>query len=62
VGLDYRDYVVQDPKYFRPAEVDLLVADASRAREQLGWRPRVSFRALVEMMVQADLARYAAGD
>src|ERR671926_445540 len=62
VGLDYRDYVVQDPKYFRPAEVDLLVADASRAREQLGWRPRLSFRALVEMMVQADLARYAAGD
>jgi GDPmannose 4,6-dehydratase len=62
VGLDYRDYVVQDPKYFRPAEVDLLVADASRAREQLGWRPRVSFRALVETMVQSDLARYSAGD
>jgi GDPmannose 4,6-dehydratase len=62
VGLDYRDYVVQDNKYFRPAEVDLLVADASRAREALGWRPRVSFRALIEMMVQADLARYAAGD
>jgi GDPmannose 4,6-dehydratase len=62
VGLDYRDYVVQDNKFFRPAEVDLLVADASRAREALGWRPRVSFRQLVEMMVQADLARYAAGD
>jgi GDPmannose 4,6-dehydratase len=62
VGLDYREYVVQDNKFFRPAEVDLLVADASRARGALGWRPRVSFRELVEMMVQADLARYAAGD
>ena len=58
VGLDYRDYVVQDPKFFRPAEVDLLVADASKAREKLGWAPKVSFRELVHMMVDADLERH----
>jgi GDPmannose 4,6-dehydratase len=58
VGLDYRDYVVQDPRYFRPAEVDLLVADSSKATERLGWRPTVSFEELVRMMVEADLARY----
>jgi GDPmannose 4,6-dehydratase len=58
VGLDYRDYVVQDPKFFRPAEVDLLVADASKAREKLGWTPKVSFKELVHMMVDADLERH----
>jgi GDPmannose 4,6-dehydratase len=58
VGLDYRDYVVQDPKFFRPAEVDLLVADASKAREKLGWVPKVSFKELVHMMVDADLERH----
>jgi GDPmannose 4,6-dehydratase len=58
VGLDYRDYVVQDPKYFRPAEVDLLVADPAKARARLGWEPRVSFAELVQTMVDADLARY----
>jgi GDPmannose 4,6-dehydratase len=57
-GLDYRDHVVQDEKFFRPAEVDLLVADPSKAQRVLHWSPRVSFRQLVEMMVQADLARY----
>src|SRR5215204_5529008 len=57
-GLDYRDHVVQDEKFFRPAEVDLLVADPSKARDQLKWSPRVTFQQLVEMMVQADLARY----
>src|SRR5438105_2776318 len=51
LGLDYRQYVVQDPRYIRPAEVDLLVADASKARERLGWEPRVAFRELIEMMV-----------
>ena len=61
VGLDYRDHVVTDERFFRPAEVDLLVGDASKAREQLGWEPRVSFRALVEMMVEADLARHGGG-
>src|SRR5688500_7810140 len=58
VDLDYRKYVVQDPRFFRPAEVDLLVADASKAAELLGWRPRVSFSELVRMMVDADLERY----
>jgi len=58
VGLDYRDYVVQDEKFFRPAEVDLLVADPAKARATLGWAPRVTFEQLVEMMVNADLARY----
>ncbi|HKO16006.1 MAG TPA: GDP-mannose 4,6-dehydratase [Gemmatimonadaceae bacterium] len=60
VGLDYREYVRQDDRFFRPAEVDLLVADASRAHQQLGWWPRAGFRELVEMMVDADLARHAA--
>ena len=60
VGLDYRDYVVQDPRFLRPAEVDLLVADPSKAREQLGWTPTVAFNALVEMMVDADLERQRA--
>jgi GDPmannose 4,6-dehydratase len=60
VGLDWRAYVVQDPKFFRPAEVDLLVADASRAREKLGWTPKVTFRELVHMMVDADLERHRA--
>jgi GDPmannose 4,6-dehydratase len=60
VGLDYRKYVVQDPRFLRPAEVDLLVADPSRAHERLGWEPTVSFRQLVEMMVDADLRRIAA--
>ena len=60
VGLDYRDFVVQDDRFFRPAEVDLLVADASKARRVLGWAPDVTFEQLIEMMVQADLARYSA--
>jgi GDPmannose 4,6-dehydratase len=58
VGLDYRRYIVQDPRFFRPAEVDLLVADASEARKKLAWEPRVSFRELVAMMVDADLQRH----
>jgi GDPmannose 4,6-dehydratase len=58
VNLDYQDHVVQDPKFFRPAEVDLLVADPSRARNELGWEPKVTFEQLVKMMVDADLARY----
>src|SRR5690606_32074170 len=56
VDLDYRDFVVQDPKFFRPAEVDLLVGDSSHARTTLGWKPKVSFEGLVHMMVEADLA------
>ena len=60
VGLDYREHVVQDPKFFRPAEVDLLVADPTKARRELGWSPRVTFQRLVEMMVEADLDRHRA--
>ena len=60
VGMDYREYVVQDEKFFRPAEVDLLVADPAKARRVLGWAPRVTFEQLVEMMVDADMARYQA--
>jgi GDPmannose 4,6-dehydratase len=56
-GLDPKQYVTTDPEFLRPAEVDHLVGDASKAREQLGWEPRVSFRELVEMMVDADLER-----
>ncbi len=54
-GLDYQKYVVVDERFFRPAEVDLLVGDPSRAREKLGWKPEVSFEQLVEMMVEADI-------
>ena len=56
VGLDWREYVMTDPKFQRPAEVDYLVGDASRARRKLGWRPTVDFEGLVHMMVDADLA------
>jgi GDPmannose 4,6-dehydratase len=56
VGLDYRDYVVQDERYMRPAEVDLLVGDPSKARKQLGWQPETTFEQLVQMMVEADMA------
>jgi GDPmannose 4,6-dehydratase len=55
VGLDYRDYVVVDERFMRPAEVDLLVGDASKAHKVLGWQPEVSFSGLVEMMVDADV-------
>jgi GDPmannose 4,6-dehydratase len=55
-GLDWRDHVVVDPAFYRPAEVDTLLADASRARQELGWEPEVSFEELVRMMVDADLA------
>jgi GDPmannose 4,6-dehydratase len=57
VGLDYKDFVVQDERYYRPAEVDLLVADPSKARSILQWEPSVSFHDLVEMMVDADMER-----
>ncbi len=58
VDLDYREYVKQDEKFFRPAEVDLLVADPLKAEQRLGWTPKVQFAELVSMMVAADLARY----
>jgi len=56
-GLDYRDHVVVDPKFVRPAEVELLLGSPAKAKEKLGWEPKVGFRELVEMMVDADLAR-----
>ena len=57
VGLDWQEHVVQDPRYMRPAEVDLLVGDATKARAELGWVPEVDFEELIGMMVDADLAR-----
>jgi GDPmannose 4,6-dehydratase len=56
-GLDSKQYVKSDPEFLRPAEVDHLVGDATKAREQLGWQPRVSFKELVELMVDADVER-----
>lgn len=56
VGLDYRDYVRQDPRFMRPAEVDLLISNPAKAWARLGWQPEVSFRQLIEMMVDADMA------
>jgi GDPmannose 4,6-dehydratase len=55
VGLRWEDHVVSDPRFFRPAEVDVLIGDASKAREQLGWQPTVSFAELVAMMVDNDV-------
>jgi GDPmannose 4,6-dehydratase len=57
VGIDWQDHVRQDPALLRPAEVEHLIGDASKAQRELGWSPRVSFAALVEMMVRADLDR-----
>ncbi|NJL05865.1 MAG: GDP-mannose 4,6-dehydratase [Chloroflexaceae bacterium] len=56
VGLNYQDYVVQDERYMRPAEVDLLVGDPTKARTELGWQPEVTFEGLVKIMVDADVA------
>ncbi|GJQ34883.1 MAG: GDP-mannose 4,6-dehydratase [Anaerolineaceae bacterium] len=58
VGLDYKDYVVVDEKFYRPAEVDLLISDPSLARNKLQWEPAVTFRELVTMMVDSDMARH----
>jgi GDPmannose 4,6-dehydratase len=55
VGLDWKDFVKVDPKYFRPAEVDLLLGDPSLAKAKLGWQPRVTFKELARLMVEADL-------
>ncbi|HEY2898394.1 MAG TPA: GDP-mannose 4,6-dehydratase [Gemmatimonadaceae bacterium] len=60
VGLDYRNYVKQDARYMRPAEVDLLVADPSKAEALLKWTPKISFEQLIGMMVEADLTRHRA--
>ena len=57
VGLNYEDYVVIDPQFIRPAEVDLLLGNPAKAREKMGWKPEVSFEQLVAMMVDADMKR-----
>src|SRR5437660_1173370 len=61
VGLDWQRHVVKDPAFFRPAEVDVLVGNPARATKVLGWKPTVSFRALVEEMVDGDLERLRLG-
>ena len=61
LDLDWQQYVVQDPKFYRPAEVDLLVGDATKARQVLGWEPSVNFRGLVRLMVDADMAALQTG-
>jgi GDPmannose 4,6-dehydratase len=57
LDLDYQEYVIQDPRYYRPAEVDLLVSDPSYAHQKLGWVPQVNFEGLVQMMVDSDMKR-----
>ncbi|MCQ3935880.1 MAG: GDP-mannose 4,6-dehydratase [Chloroflexi bacterium] len=58
VGLDYRDFVVVDERFYRPAEVDLLISDPTKARTQLNWEPAVTFKELVTMMVDGDMERH----
>lgn len=58
VGLDYKEFVVVDERFYRPAEVDLLISDPTKARTQLQWEPAVSFKELVTMMVDGDMARH----
>jgi GDPmannose 4,6-dehydratase len=55
VGLNYEDYVVIDPRFVRPAEVDLLLGDPGKASDKLGWKPEINFKQLVQMMVESDL-------
>ena len=62
VGLDYRDYVTTDPVLFRPAEVSILLGDATKAKEKLGWQPRTTFHELVREMVEADCRAAGAGE
>ena len=56
VGLDWQKYVEIDPRYYRPAEVELLIGDASKAKRKMGWEPKPKFKDLIELMVDADLA------
>jgi GDPmannose 4,6-dehydratase len=55
VGLDYKDYVEVDPRYFRPSEVDLLIGDPTKAKKVLNWEPKVKFKELVKIMMDSDL-------
>src|SRR5205085_4621327 len=59
VGLDWEKYVRKDPKFLRPAEVDHLIGDCTKARQALGWSPEVDFEGLVKMMVDADVERHS---
>jgi GDPmannose 4,6-dehydratase len=59
-GLEWKDYVVIDPKFVRPAEVDLLLGDSSKARDRLKWQPKVKFEELIRMMVDFDIKRHEA--
>lgn len=58
VGLNFEDYVVIDPRFVRPAEVDLLIGDPTKAKEKMGWKPKVTFEELIRMMVDADMEHY----
>jgi len=62
VGLDWQEHVEVDPKLIRPAEVDVLCGDSTKAREKLGWEPEVGFEKLIKMMVEADLDAVQKGD
>jgi GDPmannose 4,6-dehydratase len=55
VNMDWKKFVKMDPRYYRPAEVDLLIGDSAKAKKKLGWKPKVGFKELVEIMVQADI-------
>ncbi|WP_141709555.1 GDP-mannose 4,6-dehydratase, partial [Brachyspira hampsonii] len=55
VGLDWKKYVEIDPRYYRPAEVDLLLGDPTKAKEKLGWKPKTTFKELVKIMLEYDL-------
>jgi GDPmannose 4,6-dehydratase len=58
-GLNYKDHVAVDPQFYRPAEVEILLGDASKAKQKLGWKPSVSFEELIEEMTEADIAQSA---
>ncbi len=60
-GMDWKDYVEIDPKYCRPAEVNLLVGDADKAKQKLGWEPKIKFKDLVRLMVDADMLAFGGG-
>ena len=56
-GLNYKDHVAVDPQFYRPAEVEILLGDASKAKQKLGWEPSVTFEELIEEMTEADIAQ-----
>lgn len=57
VGLNWQEYIVQDPQFMRPAEVDILLGNPSKAKQQLNWEPQITFELLVKMMVEHDLEK-----